>query len=157
MEKVWTDVVRWGAAVAGAVAGFFGGWTMGSKILVALMVMDYVLGCMCALAGKSPKTESGHFWSQVAFTGLLKKGVIMLVILVAALLDRVLGGSAAAAEVAGGQHAAMFRSAAEFFYIATEALSIVENAGLMGVPVPKPLRRALEVLREENDKGEEEK
>ena len=47
--------------------------------------------------------------------------------------------------------AGMFRSAAEFFYIATEGLSIVENVGLMGVPVPKPIRQALEVLREKND------
>lgn len=140
----WDRIVKWLAAVGGAIAGAYGGWTTGSRVLVTLMAIDYVLGCICALGGHSTKTETGHFLSQVAFMGLLRKGVIMLVILVAALLDSVLGGQ-------GG--ATMFRTAAEFFYIASEALSIIENAGLIGVPVPKALRRALEALRDKHDDG----
>ena len=151
MEKVWENVIRWAAAAGGVIVGWWGGWTAGSKVLVILMVMDYLTGCACALTGHSTKTESGHFWSQVAVAGILKKVFTMCVILMAALLDQV---------VSGGQGAengmTMFRSAAEFFYIATEGLSIVENVGLMGVPVPKPLKQALEVLREKND-GEDER
>lgn len=151
MEKFWENVIRWAAAAGGVIVGWWGGWTAGSRVLVILMVMDYLTGCACALTGHSTKTESGHFWSQVAVAGILKKVFTMCVILMAALLDQV---------VSGGQGAengmTMFRSAAEFFYIATEGLSIVENVGLMGVPVPKPIRQALEVLREKND-GEDER
>ena len=145
MEKFWENVVRWIAALVGMVAGLYGGWTVGSRVLVLLMVVDYVTGCACALTGHSTKTETGHFWSQVAFLGILKKGLIMAVVLVAAQLDKALGNNG------GAENIAMFRSAAEFFYIATEALSITENAGLMGVPIPKPLRKALEALRDKND------
>lgn len=77
---------------------------------------------------------------------LLRKDVLMAVILVAALLDRAVGG------VESGS--LMFRTAAEFFYIASESLPVIENAGLLGIPVPKPLRQALEALREKNDREE---
>lgn len=142
MEKFWERVIEYIAALGGLVVGMFGGWTPGSRVLVILMAVDYFTGLGCALTGHSAKTESGHFWSKVAFLGLLKKGVIMLVILVAAQLDQVMGG---------GEGVTLFRSAAEFFYIASEGLSIVENAGLLGVPVPKGIRQALEVLRDKND------
>jgi toxin secretion/phage lysis holin len=149
VEKVVDNCIKWGAAVAGLVTGWYGGWTQGTRVLVALMVIDYVLGCVCALTGHSVKTKSGHFLTSVAFMGLLKKAVIMLVILVAVQLDKALGHG----------EGVMFRSAAEFFYIATEGLSIVENAGLLGVPIPRFLRQALEALREEHDgkKDEERK
>lgn len=148
MDRMWKTLTEAAAAVAGIVAGWYGGWTPGSRVLVILMITDYVLGCVCALTGHSAKTETGHFLSKVAFLGLLKKGIIMVVILVAALLDQVLGGTT------NGQAMTMFRSAAEFFYIASEGLSIIENAGLMGVPVPKGVRKALEALREKNDERE---
>lgn len=86
--------------------------------------------------------------SQVAVAGLLRKAFTMCVILMAALLDQVLSGGAGAES-----GMTMFRSAAEFFYIATEGLSIMENVGLMGVPVPKPMKQALEVLRDRADDG----
>ena len=146
MDKIWSEVVKVMAAGVGVIAGFYGGWTPGSRVLVVLMVVDYITGLACALTGHSTKTESGHFWSQVAFVGLLKKGVIMLVILVAAQLDGVING---------GEGVTLFRSAAEFFYIASEGLSIIENAGLLGVPVPKGIKQALEALREKNDKEED--
>lgn len=148
MEKVWSDVVKWVAAAAGVLVGCWGGWTPGSRILVILMIVDYLTGLACALTGHSTKTETGHFWSQAAFLGLLKKGLIMAVILVAALLDSALGGP--------DNSMTMFRSAAEFFYIASEALSIVENAGLIGVPVPRRLKQALEALRDKNDGPDDE-
>lgn len=146
MDRIWESIVRVAAAAAGMVAGLYGGWTAGSRVLVVLMVVDYLTGLACALTGHSSKTETGHFWSKVAFLGLVKKAVIMLVILVAAKLDSVLAGTAP-----GGEAVVMFRSAAEFFYIASEGLSIVENAGLLGVPIPRALRQALEVLRDKND------
>ena len=150
MDKVWEDAIRWLAAMGGVMVGWWGGWSAGSKVLVMLMVVDYITGLACALTGHSTKTESGHFWSQVAVAGILKKVFTMAVILMAALLDQVLSGGQGAEN-----GATMFRSAAEFFYIATEGLSIVENVGLMGVPVPKPVRQALEVLRDKGDKEDD--
>lgn len=149
MEKFWERFIELVAAAGGMIAGALGGWTMGSRVLVILMVVDYLTGLGCALTGHSTKTESGHFWSQVAFMGLLKKALIMAVILVAALLDAAVGGPNASGAAGSGE--TIFRSAAEFFYIASEALSIVENAGLMGVPVPRRLKQALEALRDKND------
>ncbi len=142
MEKFVDNVIKYLSLCAGLVVGLYGGWTQGTRVLVVLMVIDYVMGCMCALTGHSLKTQSGHFLTSVAFSGLLKKAVIMLVILVAVQVDKALGHG----------DGVMFRSAAEFFYIATEGLSIVENAGLLGVPIPRFLRQALEALREEHDK-----
>ena len=157
MDNFWENVIRWAAAAGGVIVGWWGGWTAGSRVLVILMVMDYITGCACALTGHSTKTDSGHFWSQVAVAGILKKVFTMAVILMAALLDQVISGGSAPGVGQGAESGmTMFRSAAEFFYIATEGLSIVENVGLMGVPVPKPLKQALEVLREKNN-GEEDK
>lgn len=146
MEKAIENVLRVGAAAVGFIAGLYGGWSEAMTVLVVMMVVDYVLGCACALMGKSPKTETGHFWSKVAAVGILKKGVIMLVVLVAIQLDRAisLGGGVAPSGV-------MFQSAATFFYIANEGMSILENAALIGVPVPKRIKRMLEVMWEEND------
>lgn len=104
---------------------------------------NFVLGCTCALTGRSTKTPGGGFLSSVAFVGILKKAVIMLVVLLSVQLDGVIGGKA------------MFQSAAIFFYIANEGLSILENCALMDVPVPKPLRDALEALKNKgNDAGQ---
>ena len=141
--RVFENVVRIGAGVVGFIAGLYGGWTDGLRVLVIFMVLDYLLGCACGLAGRSPKTESGHFWSQVAFMGILKKVGIMALVLVAIQLDRAVSAGE------GGQ--TMFTSACTFFYIANEGLSIIENAGLLGVPVPKQLRQAMELLRDKND------
>lgn len=136
----WDKIIKGVAAAGGAIAGWYGGWSDALTVLVVFMVADYILGCFCALAGKSTKTESGHFLSQVAFGGIMKKAVIMLVVLLAVHLDRAIGNGTP-----------MFQSMATFFYIATEGLSVVENCGLLGVPIPKPLRQALEALRDKND------
>ena len=146
MEKAIENLLRVGAATVGTIVGLYGGWNEAMTVLVVMMVVDYIMGCACALMGKSPKTETGHFWSKVAAVGILKKGVIMLVVLVAIQLDRAisLGGGTAPTGV-------MFQSAATFFYIANEGMSILENAALIGVPVPQRIKRMLEVMREEND------
>lgn len=136
-------ITRLLATVGGCIAGLYGGWNGTMTVLVIFMVADYMLGCACALTGKSTKTDGGHFLSTVAFVGLLKKATIMLVVLLAVQLDNAVGGAAA-----------MFQTAAVFFYLANEGLSIVENCGLLGVPVPKVLKNALEALRDKGDTGD---
>ncbi len=139
---IWEHLTRATAAIGGFVAGLYGGWSAAMTVLVILMAADFFLGCACALSGKSPKTKGGRFLSSVAFKGLLKKAGIMLVVLLAVQLDKVIGGNSA-----------MFQSAAAFFYIANEGLSIIENCGLLGVPVPGAIKNALETLRSKNDDG----
>lgn len=143
-SNIWQRAAEILAAIGGFFVGLYGGWSPALSILVVFMAADYILGIACALAKKSTKTEGGGFLSKVAFMGLLKKGVIMLVVLLAVQLDRAIGGS-------GEAVARTFETAATFFYIANEGLSIVENAALLGVPVPKALRDALEVLRDKHD------
>lgn len=140
----WARMAEIATAVGGFFVGLYGGWSPALSILVVFMAADYILGVACALAKKSTKTEGGGFLSKVAFMGLLKKGVIMLVVLLAVQLDKALAGNSETI-------VRTFETAATFFYIANEGLSIVENAALIGVPVPKALRDALEVLRDKHD------
>lgn len=128
------------AAAAGGIAGLFGPWNGLMTVLLAVMAVDYVSGVMIAVMGKSDKTESGGLSSKAGFFGLLKKAMIWLVVLLATLIDR-----------AGGGTASMFQTAAVCFYIANEGISVLENAVLMGLPVPQAIRGALDVLRRKGD------
>ena len=135
------------AGIGGAIAAFFTGLPPIIWILLAVMTIDYVTGIICGLMGKSPKTENGGVSSRAAFKGLLKKALILLVVLLAALLDK------AVALGAGVQ----FEAVAGFtclWFIASEGFSIVENAAAMGVPIPKILLQALEIIK---TKGGDEK
>ena len=133
----WDKAVKLIAAAAGAIAGLFGGWTQMHTILVAVMVTDYITGCVVALCGRSPKTEGGGLSSKVGFVGLAKKGFIMAIVLLATLLDRALGNETL-----------VFQSMAMAYYIANEGLSVLENAALLDVPFPRKVKSALEELRE---------
>ncbi|MBQ8953754.1 MAG: phage holin family protein [Clostridia bacterium] len=135
----WDKLVK----LAGAAAGLFGQWDAALTVLAAMMAADYLSGVAVAACGRSPKTEAGGLSSKAGFIGLAKKGFELLIVLLAALLDRAAGGEAM-----------MFRTAATCYYIANEGLSVIENAALMGVPVPKKLRGALEAMKE-RDAGEE--
>lgn len=136
----WDKVVKALAAAAGAIAGLFGEWDTMLTILVVMMTVDYVSGWIVALCGKSPKTEGGGLSSKVGFVGLAKKGFIMLLVLVATMLDRAIGGGSS-----------VFQSSLVLYYIANEGLSVLENAALMGVKFPAKLQRALEAMRDKED------
>lgn len=140
MLNAWDKVVKGLAAVGGAIAGALGGVDTVLMVLMAFMVIDYVTGLIVAWMGRSTKTETGHLDSKTGFIGLLKKGLMLLMVLMAALLDRALGGDAE-----------MFRGIMIWFYIANEGLSILENLSLAGVPFPRRIREALEQLHDKND------
>ena len=145
--KTFTEML---AGIGGAIAAFFTGLPPIIWILLAVMTIDYVTGIICGLMGKSPKTENGGVSSGAAFKGLLKKALIILVVLLAALLDK------AVALGAGVQ----FEAVAGFtclWFIASEGFSIVENAAAMGVPVPKILLQALEIVKAKGGGGEDKK
>ena len=136
----WDRAVKALAAAAGAVAGLFGAWITMLTILVAAMTADYISGWIVAWCGKSPKTENGGLSSKIGFIGIAKKAFMMILVLLATLLDRAIGGDAA-----------VFQSSLVLYYIANEGLSILENAGTLGVPFPARLRGALEELRDGKD------
>ena len=129
----------WICAAAGAagaaVAALFGGWSAGLTTLVALMAADYATGLLAAgVFHTSRKTAHGGLESRAGWKGLVRKCVILILVLVACRLEALLGLT-------------YVRDAAVIGFCTTEALSIVENAALMGVPVPGPLAAAIEVLR----------
>ena len=133
---VWDRAVKAACAVGGALIGCLSGmWSEMCSLLAVCMVIDYATGLIVAACGKSPKTAGGGVSSSVGFRGLAKKAVILLVVLLAWLLDLATGN-------------AVFQSAAVCYYIANEGISILENAVLIGVPVPEALKNALEVMRE---------
>ncbi len=136
------------AAAGGAIASFFINMPPLVWILIAVMTIDYITGLICGAMGKSQKTETGYLASHAAFLGLLKKALILLVVLLAALLDT------AVSKGAGIQFEATM-GATCLWFIASEGLSILENVASMGVPVPKILLKLLEVMRSKGDVQEE--
>ena len=127
------------AAAAAGVGQLMGGWDEAIRVLVALMGLDYLTGMLLALVWKrSPKSESGALDSRAGFKGLVKKGMMLLLVWLGVLLDGTLGTD-------------YIRLAVILFFVGNEGLSLLENLGLMGVPFPGFLKNALEALREEGD------
>lgn len=127
--------------VGSTVAAAFGGWDAAMITLVSMMVIDYLTGVLVAgVFHNSPKTENGALESKAGWKGLCRKGMTLLIVLVAARLDIILGTG-------------FIRDAVIIGYIANETISIIENAGLMGVPIPEAIKKAIEVLQQkgEND------
>lgn len=144
MKKI-TELV---AAVGGAVASFFVTMPPIVWVLIAVMSIDYITGLTCGALGKSKKTENGYLASHEAFKGLLKKALILLVVLLAALLDYAVSiGAGIAFEAVMG--------ATCLWFIASEGFSILENVACMGVPVPKILLRVLEIMKEKGSVPED--
>ena len=144
MKKV-TEIL---AAAGGAIASFFINMPPLVWILIAVMTIDFVTGLICGAMGKSKKTENGYISSSTAFVGLLKKTLIILVVLLAALLDRAVSAGA------GIQFEAVM-GATCLWFIASEGFSILENVAMMGIPVPKILLKMLEVMREKGEVPED--
>lgn len=143
MDTVFDKILKVLAAIGGAIAGFFGEWSILLTVLVIAMTVDYVSGVMVGLANKSMKTDSGGLSSKVGFNGLLKKGMILLMVLLATLVDKAVGAQNM-----------IVQGAVICYYIANEGISICENAALLGLPVPKIIKNALDAMKE---KGEDEK
>lgn len=137
--KNW-GLVTW-AALGSLVANTLGGWTADMKVLVFMMGADYLTGILvAALWQRSDKSKTGALDSKAGFRGLCKKGVILLLVWLGVLLDEALGVS-------------YVRTAVILFFLGNEGLSLLENIGLMGVPFPAFLKKALEALRDKGDKG----
>ena len=127
------------ACVGAMVASLFGGWTCAMTTLVIFMLIDYVSGLIVAgVFHASPKSSGGALSSAAGFKGICRKFVILLIVVVACRVDMLLNTN-------------IIRDATCIGFCANELLSITENAGLMGIPLPRKLVDAIEVLRGESD------
>ena len=126
--------------VGGFIASLFGGWDAALTTLVIFMGIDYVTGLIVAgVFHNSGKTESGALESRAGWKGLCRKGMTLLIVLIACRLDLIMNTN-------------FVRDALVIGYIANETISIVENAGLMGLPIPSAITKAIEVLTKKNEK-----
>lgn len=127
--------------VGGFIASLFGGWDAALITLVIFMGVDYITGLIVAgVFHKSSKSADGALESRAGWKGLCRKGTTLLVVLVACRLDLVTGSN-------------FMRDAAIIAFIANETLSIVENAGLMGVPIPAVVVKAIDILKHKAEGG----
>lgn len=142
MEKVNTIkmlLITSVGATGSIVAWMFGGWTKDLSTLLIFMGIDFAMGLLIAgFWKKSSKSKSGTLSSYSAWKGLIRKGVSLLVVLVAYRLDVTLGMD-------------YIKTMVIIAFIANEGISIVENAGIMGVPMPEILKKAIEVLTKKGE------
>lgn len=127
------------AIVGAAIAQALGGWDSSLQLLALLMTTDYVSGLACALFWhKSPKTKNGKFQSETCFKGLFRKAGILATVLIAVQLDT-------------AAHTSFLRDMTVFFFAANEGFSVVENFGIIGLPMPTVITEAFELLRQKGD------
>ncbi len=125
--------------IGSCIASLFGGWDAALVTLVIFMGVDYITGLIVAgVFHTSEKTPGGGLESRAGWKGLCRKGVTLLVVLVACRLDLVMGSN-------------FIRDAVVIAFIANETISIIENAGLMGIPIPVAIVRAIEILKNKAD------
>jgi len=118
------------------------GWDMALQTLIIFMAIDYTTGLIVAgVFHNSNKTETGALQSKAGWKGLCRKGMTLLIVLVAAQLDKMTGTN-------------IIRDAVIIGYVTNESISIIENAGLMGLPIPKVLVDAIDVLKRKGKSDE---
>lgn len=126
-------------AVGSFVAAALGGWDHAIITLISFMAIDFLSGWILAVVfKKSHKTETGCYSSAIGLKGLCKKVMILLLVCVANLLDVQIGAN-------------YIRDGVCIAFMANEAMSIIENAGLMGLPIPEWLIKALDILQTKED------
>lgn len=127
-------------AVGSLITDLLGGWNGAMSTLLTFMIIDYLTGLAVAgIFSKSAKTETGKLNSAVGFKGICKKCMIFVFVIIGHQLDILM-------QIDYVQNLVIIS------FIANELLSIVENAGLMGVPVPAVISKAIDLLnRKESD------
>lgn len=123
------------AAVGGFLGWFLGGFDGLIYTLAAFVVIDYITGVMVAIVKKEVSSEVG-------FKGIFKKVLIFTLVGIGNIVDINLIGSGSA-----------IRTAVIFFYLSNEGISILENAGLIGLPIPQKLQDILAQLKHKGDDG----
>ena len=143
LTAVGTAVYTAVGAIGSAISYLLGGWETAIQTLVCFMLVDYITGIMLAILNKSSKSPKGGLSSEAGFKGIFKKAGMLIVVIIANRLD-VLAGTD------------IIRNGCIIVLIANEGLSIIENLGVMGVPVPKILIRFIEALKNKDNEQTEE-
>ena len=142
MEKVSTakvTVLTVIGAIGSFIANLFGGWTSDLETLMIMMGIDFTMGLLIAAVWKkSEKSKTGALSSWSAWKGLCRKGVSLLFVLIAYRLDLALGVN-------------YIRTAVIIGFIINELISITENAGIMGIPIPGVIAKAIDMLKQKSE------
>ena len=138
MKEFWNVIQVVLTAVGGWLGWFLGGCDGLLYALIAFVVTDYITGVMCAVADKKLS-------SKVGFKGIFRKVLIFLLVGIANILDMQVIGNGS-----------VLRTAIIFFYISNEGVSVLENAGHIGLPVPQKMKDVLEQLHKHSESDERE-
>lgn len=133
MEKYFNGIV---AILATFFTYLFGSWDLALQVLIVFMILDYGTGVLYAYL-------TDQLNSEVGFKGLVKKCMILVVLIIGVMLDRIVGNGTW-----------VFRTLVAYFYIANEGISLLENVGNIGIPIPNKMRQALEQLNKDNEESE---
>lgn len=133
MKTAWAWLQTIFTAVGGWLGWLLGGLDSFLYALIALVVIDYITGVMCAVLEK-------RLSSEVGARGIFKKVLIFMLVGIGSVIDWQIIGDGS-----------VLRTAVIFFYISNEGISIIENAGRIGVPIPEKLRDVLEQLQTKED------
>lgn len=128
MKEISSSII---ALICTGCVYLLGGWDVSLICLVIAIVIDYVSGIMKAFVMK-------ELSSKIGLRGLLKKVGVLMVVMLAVIVDRVTGETG------------MIRSLVIYYFVANEGLSIIENLGQTGVPIPSSIKKALRALKKEN-------
>jgi len=132
------DTVLASVAVVGSfTTSLLGGWDKAMQTLIIFMAIDYITGLLIAgVWNRSPKSANGSLESKAASKGLIRKSMYILAVLVACQIDITIGLDDIA------------RNATIYGFLGVEGLSIVENMGIMGVPLPPVIKKSFEMLKQ---------
>lgn len=139
MKQVICTVI---GAVGSGIAALFGGWDTGLVSLLIFMGLDYISGLVVAgVFHKSNKTNTGSLESKTCWKGLCRKCMTLVFVLVSYRLDLIIGTN-------------YIRDAVIIAFLANELISLVENAGLMGIPLPAVITKAIDILQKKSESEE---
>lgn len=133
MREFW-NLIQFAFTLLGGWIGYFlGGWDGALYALITFITVDYITGVMCAALDRQLSSEIG-------FRGICRKVIILILVGVGSILDRQVIGSGST-----------LRTAVIFYYLSNEGISILENASILGLPVPEKLKNVLKQLREDKE------
>ena len=135
MKQFWNTIQLVFSALGGWIGYFLGGCDGLLYALIVFVVIDYITGVMCAIINK-------QLSSEVGFKGIFRKVLIFLLVGIANIIDVQVIGTGA-----------VLRTAVIFFYISNEGVSLLENAGHLGLPIPEKIKTVLEQLHDRAENG----
>lgn len=126
------------ALVGGTAAKLLGGWDAAITALILFMIVDFISGLTVAgIFKRSSKSQNGALDSKAGFRGLCKKGMMLAFVTIGCRLDMAMNTE-------------YIRDAVCIGFMANELISIIENAGMMGIPIPSAITKAIDVLKSSN-------